>query len=171
MIEPTYRIERFTQDNEKVVADQTIETLIDISVPEKATMKLISIGTYSNQLDPMMWIPTENPVPPPTVYAIGWKVYVDDRPLDPIFPLGFIGSHIGGGYGRIRQKVENVEIKGGHRFRVFGCNNLFPPEGDGIVILGVSVEYIFIYEEWELETKGEKTGAGKWLRKLEEYLR
>jgi len=154
----SYREEKHTQDNELLITHGVVggSLLIDITVPSKATMKLLSIGTYSNITEPVENLDNMN-----------WLLFQDGTPLPTLaFPQGRINGSIGGGYGRLRNSVEDIVIQGGHTFQIYAQNlNLVDH------IMGVSIEYVFVWEEFEEEPKAVVIGGGSWLRKIESFLK
>jgi hypothetical protein len=98
-------------------------TIIEIPVPTKVLMRILEIGNFCRT--PAAW------------GTIRWDFFHDDLPL---YPFQQIYDQIA--FGTTRQAVKNIEIRGGHRFRVRGYN------GSGAdVVMGISLCYEFEYQE------------------------
>jgi len=115
--------EIFIQNYSYLVPDGTDYDLFTITVPAKAVLKVLSFGNYTDTV--LAWT------------FISWIFYLDDHPM---YPLNAIFDQIG--FGTERQRVQGVEITGGHTLRVNAVN---PTAAD--CRMGISLEYELSYPE------------------------
>jgi hypothetical protein len=119
----TIRSEVFIQPYSALILAGTSQDLFAITVPAKAVLKVLSFGNYTDTV--LAWT------------VINWVFYLDNLllyPFNAIFDQWAFGTE--------RQRIQGIEITGGHTLRIQANN---PTAGN--VRMGISLEYELSYPE------------------------